>query len=170
MKAQLKINGQTVDVELTLEQLQQLGIKEQATNKRWRANNGEHYWYWNFAEGVSRVPETEHATDLGCYNIGNYFKTEEEALKELNYILTRQRVKDAIAELNGDWKVDWNNYEQLKGHIEYNGNESKLYVIYNHYVQQYESWKVIKSEEILDQLKSMFTESELKLALFEIHE
>jgi len=33
-----------------------------------------------------------------------------------------------------------------------------------------ESWKLLKSSDAANKLRNMFTEDELKLALFEIHE
>lgn len=171
MKAQLTFNGQSVDVELTVEQLQQLGIKEQVTRKRWRAEKNNKYWYVDKDGVVEAYTETFCDIDNFLFASGNYFKTDEEALKALNYILTRQRVKDAIADLNGNWKVDWSDNGQTKWYlyfdIEKNIIESEATCFFH---RGLEDWKYLSSIEVFDQLKSMFTEAELKLALFEIHE
>lgn len=141
---------------------------KETPHKRWRAENGEKYWICSYAGSCRILTEENDESDLGCYNLGNYFKTEEEAKRELNYILTRQRVKDAIAELNGDWKPDWSDSEQAKYLLLYELNEIGYFAFST--CQYSESWKILASIEVFNQLKSMFTESELKLALFEIHE
>ena len=134
---------------------------EEKTAKRWRAENGGEYWFLNTLSEIICSEEDNQNSDNFRYASGNYFKTKEEAKRYLNYILTRQKVKDRIAELNALEDGE-------HGYIQFNrtlATESSSEIKYAFV----EDWKLIKSEEMAEQLEQEFTEAELKLALFEIH-
>ena len=56
MKAQLTVNGRTIEVELSTEQLQQLGVEEKRV-KKWEDLENIEGWY------VSNKPCTDHIED-----------------------------------------------------------------------------------------------------------
>lgn len=55
-----------------------LGTKDSPQPKRWRANRGEYYWYIDSFE-VCLGQEDDVSYNDKRYNIGNYFRTREEA-------------------------------------------------------------------------------------------
>lgn len=70
-------NNEVKDLELTfLEINEKYGIP-----KRWRAEENEEYYYIGSSEIVWSVGELFSGEDNDNYNLGNYFKTEEEAQK-----------------------------------------------------------------------------------------
>ena len=79
MKAQLTINGQTIEVEFTTEQLQQLGVeekKEQEVNKYlpFQPKEGEEYWYIDRIYGD--ICQNKACDSYGRHNI---FRTKKAA-------------------------------------------------------------------------------------------
>lgn len=55
-----------------------LGTKDSPQPKRWRANRGEYYWYIDSFE-VCLGQEDDVSYNDKRYNIGNYFRSREEA-------------------------------------------------------------------------------------------
>lgn len=51
------------------------------TPKRWRANKGEFYYYFNMLGQTGEEIESQSRFNDICYDSGNYFKTREEAEK-----------------------------------------------------------------------------------------
>ena len=110
MKTNVKINGQTVEIELTQEQINQL---KQATEpksfKRWRAEHGEEYWIGAHGyRGVELEEEDGYELDDYCYAIGDYFKTEAEAEEYRKAMLKKQEIIDFIREKNEGWMPVFN--------------------------------------------------------------
>lgn len=60
--------------------------------KRWRAENGEMYFYVNYDLEVNIMVDDYYSGDNSLYKAGNYFKTEEEA--ELVAIKFREVLKE----------------------------------------------------------------------------
>lgn len=79
MKAQLTINDKTIEVELSTEQLQQLGVEEkeeQEVNKylHFQPKEGEEYWY--VTEVYGNISKTKACDSCGRHNV---FRTKEAA-------------------------------------------------------------------------------------------
>lgn len=75
MKVELKVNGKTVQVEMTEEQLKELGvIKERSRTGYERVKKGEMYYVINTKDdSMMNIKEFNDETDEQCYNIGNYY-------------------------------------------------------------------------------------------------
>ena len=54
--------------------------------KRWRAETGESYFYIDDWCGISIDDDWDYDEDKARYDFGNYFETEEEAKKYLEYM------------------------------------------------------------------------------------
>lgn len=54
--------------------------------KRWRAETGESYFYIDDWCGISIDNDWDYDEDKARYDFGNYFETEEEAKKYLEYM------------------------------------------------------------------------------------
>ena len=79
-------------------------LKKQAKNCKptyWKPKNYEKFW---FIDGMFIYKEMFHEHSNICGGkiaVGNFFRTKEEAEKELELILATQRLKEAIWEANG---------------------------------------------------------------------
>lgn len=69
--------------------LEKMGIRwnpekeeiEEAKKQRWRAKEGERYYFVGSSLGISIYKEKFDSADNGLWNSGNYFRTEDEAKK-----------------------------------------------------------------------------------------
>ena len=75
---------------------------EPVSKKRWRAEKGCEYWLINQYGNSTSSYDTAASADIHNYNSGNYFKTEEEAIKHREVTYARQRIFDALREAEGD--------------------------------------------------------------------
>lgn len=104
---------------------------EESKNKRWRAKeNGGHYF-------VDDWGDVDYNYDAGFppstfrYNIGNYFKTEEEAETYKEYLLAKQVLLDDAK--GGKWAKDGSNwhasYDVIRwvSYWSYNYNPGQIY-------------------------------------------
>ena len=68
------------------------------TPKRWRANKGEFYYYFNMLGQTGEEIESQSRFNDICYDSGNYFKTRKEAEKY------RDKIKEMLLsrELEGE--------------------------------------------------------------------
>ncbi len=97
-------------------------------DKRWRALFNEKYYYLNDCGGIEIFLESSTLADKYRYEIGNYFKTREEAEKHSQNRLTYQQLKDIALRLNKGQEFDWKNVEQ-----------GKYYIFYDSVVKKFES-------------------------------
>ena len=88
--------------------------KVEPVKKRWRAREVGAYYSTN-AEGlVGKKIERNNDVDDHRYKSGNYFKTEEEAIKHREVTYARQRIFDALRDAEGIWVALWGNNKQRK--------------------------------------------------------
>lgn len=103
------------------------GIKK---GGRWKPECGVVYFYLKHDGYIGSTHWGIEDTDLFRFNTGNCFKTGQEAIDYKENLLTKQALKDLALELNNGVAVDWENYEQSKFSIYYNGyrfaNDLKL--------------------------------------------
>lgn len=110
-------------------------------NKRWRAGKDKSYYYITAGGAAYISSEVDTSTDDIRYELGNYFKTEDEAMFEV------ERIK-VIAELK-EWATpakdfDWDDNRQNKYVIGFEDNH--IEVSYNYEYQVCDLY--FKSEEI----------------------
>lgn len=109
-------NNITVNMEnLTDEEREQLlklvKKSNEMTKKRWKAQNQEVYYYINYCNKIESWNESNNKADKALYELGNYFKTREEAEFELQKRLVYQELKDYALEHN---KVKFNWKDSLQ--------------------------------------------------------
>ena len=105
-------------------------FEEIPESKRWRAEKGGLYWFVD--GGVADDYEQRVNTDDGRYELGNYFKTEEEAQKASDWL-------KAFAILRDDtkgFKPDWENDEQTKWCVLYDHGRGRLREDWHVYLQE----------------------------------
>ena len=105
------------------------GIQE---HERWRAKKGGQYWYVRSDGVVDDDYEDKTDIDDGRYELGNYFKTEEETQKASDWL-------KAFAILRDDtkgFKPDWRDGVQLRWGVEYNYDTNRLSVYLTFGIQE----------------------------------
>lgn len=75
--------------------------EEYGIPKRWRAEKGEKYYFLNTECEIRNIWEDKTKEDGTRYNLGNYFKTEEEAQK-VKEELDKFWAKVKAGEIGGD--------------------------------------------------------------------
>lgn len=99
-------------------------FKEITESKRWRAKEGGRYWCVGNDGGVYDDYDDKTDVDDGRYELGNYFKTEEEAQRAANWL-------KAFTVLRNDtkgFKANWKDGSQLRWGVEYNYDTNRLSV------------------------------------------
>lgn len=77
----------------------------------------EEYYYVDSYGVIEAEIDEDNKHDDFCFITGNYFLTEEDAEKYLEYITNVGKVNRRIEELNEGWKPDWNDTAQNKYEI-----------------------------------------------------
>lgn len=133
-------------------------------NTRWRAEANEKYWCI-IDECVYRSLEANENCDKARYEIGNYFRTEEEAEKAVEKIKIYTQLKDLALRLNNGEEIDWKNDEQPKHYICFNNESNKLF--YSYYYACHDVGQIYcLDENFLEEAKQEIGEENLK-KLFE---
>ena len=110
--AELKQKAEQLEKEVNTNKIEIVRI-----NARWQPILGQYYFYLDDFGGVQRVKWEYDDIDFHRYNIGNCFKTEQEAEDYKENLLTKQELKDLALGLNVDAKIDWSNTLQHKYQI-----------------------------------------------------
>lgn len=93
------INGKRV--ELTKEQMEQLGIEEKKKDKRRRADGHTKYWFLDSQNRIDSDIELRQREDDFRYYSHNYFQTKEEAEIYARVLETEMLLKKYADEHNG---------------------------------------------------------------------
>lgn len=134
------------DVEVPKELLEQLGIKEKTHPLLWKPSDNEYYYLVSSYGQSERVRCSNDIVDFGRVSMGNTFKTEEEAKKEIECRKAGVECLREIARLNDGWKPKW----------EHDTSQYKFVVIFDHsrYVCSTSSSRIHKSHHDYEYLKS----------------
>ena len=90
-----------------------------------RVGDGEDVYFISAYEGVRKDVEGCDDIDIDCYNVANYFSTEEKA-EEINFKQTLFRKLQRFSDENGGNEIDWSDTDQLKYGIFYNSDSNRL--------------------------------------------
>lgn len=131
MKVELKVNGKTVQVEMTEEQLKELGvIKERSRTGYERVKKGEMYYVVDTEyNSMSKNTEFNDQRDEQCYNTGNYYndKVIAENNARADRLLCCLRQWQAL----NDRTINWKNKDISKYTIRYDYAMNMFNVIPN---------------------------------------
>ena len=105
-------------------------LKSQS-GERCRADFGCEYWYIDDGGDIISDDDNDWGCDEHRFNIGNYFKTEEEALKYVDKILIYNKLKDLAERLNDGETINWNDSNQQKWRIYFDTSAKRLDYEYN---------------------------------------
>ncbi len=96
-------------------------LEKLTKNERWKPDDGCKYW---FTDERCKTDWSYYKTEIWCnierYNTYNCFYTQEEAEREADKILIRRKLEDLARRLNGNEKIDWNDFNQMKYCMFYN--------------------------------------------------
>lgn len=131
MQVELKVNGKTVQVEMTEEQLKELGvIKERSRTGYERVKKGEMYYVVDTEyNSMSKNTEFNDQRDEQCYNTGNYYndKVIAENNARADKLLRQLRQWQAL----NDRAINWKNKDIRKYTIRYDYAMNMFNVIPN---------------------------------------
>lgn len=96
-------------------------------------SEGDKYYYYTHMGAVCSNTAANDDLKVNTYN------TWEETKKACDKAVALEKVKRRIIELQGDWKPDWGN-----------GDEKKIHIIYNHFVDGFEPEVVYLSQRFRD--------------------
>lgn len=100
--------------------------------KRWRAKEGERYWYVDAWGAADLDYESREDIDDMRYELGNYFKTEEEAQKAADWLRAFATLRDDAK----GFKPDWKNCFQEKWSVVYDHEDGTMFPTYCYVSQE----------------------------------
>lgn len=165
MKAKLTLNGKEYEVEINEEQVKEI---EKPKWERWRAEKGGKYYFLDSSCSVVYMVDYYIEFDRKRYEVGNYFKTKEEAEFRRQQLLYLQQYKDYL----GDDLVtedDWKNANILKYCALYNYS-CKQIEIYLYYDQKFQGAIYSKSREKIENFINLIGEDNFKKYILEVED
>lgn len=120
-------------------------------NVRWRAEKvipytkDSFYYYINIFGKICNCPDDKNKQELlsdFLYQIGNYFKTKEEAEQYKSNLIITQKIKDIALRLNNGIDIDWTNRKQNKFsifiYVSEDNTAEELYQDFNQYLKRHD--------------------------------
>lgn len=104
-----------------LEEIEKLKKEEKVESKVWKPEVNEEYYTIEADGEVLENTWLDEEDDEKLYNMGNYFKTREEAEKVVEKAKIYTQLKRLAEEENTE-PIDWENREQEKCYICYKNN------------------------------------------------
>ena len=87
---------------------------------------------------------------------GLAFKTKEEAEQHDKERILLFKMHKWAEEYNGNWTVNWNDFEEKQYYVVYDYEDKQFYVRYEHYSETFTKLPYFKSEEIAEQFIEEF--------------
>lgn len=110
-------------------------LEKQEIEVRWRARENEIYCYFNDFGEIRITGDVYYETDTDRYNLGNYFKTCEDAEKAVEKIKIYIQLKDLALRLNKGVNVNWRD-DSYKYSISYDTSAGKMFSYWNMKLQE----------------------------------
>lgn len=165
MKAKLTLNGKEYEVEINEEQVKEI---EKPKYKRWRAEKGGKYYFLDSSCSVVYMVDYYIEFDRKRYEVGNYFKTKEEAEFRRQQLLYLQQYKDYL----GDDLVteeDWKDNDILKYYAYYD-YDSNIVDIDGGIYFKFQGTIYSKSKEKIEKFIKEFGEDNFKKYILEVED
>lgn len=144
-------------------------VVEEPKIKDWEPKKGDKYYYINDAGFIFNYDCREDISDKAHLNIGNCFKTEEEAkhmVEKLKVIHELQK----FAYENNEKEIDWNDAKQYKYYLVYDTEDEELYVDYAVYCKREPLNIYFTSLDIAKEAIKTIGENRIKKYYFDIEE
>ena len=165
MKAKLTLNGKEYEVEITEEQVKEI---EKPKYKRWRAEEGEKYYFLSDLGEILSAIDCRDKSDNFLYNTDNYFKTEEEAEFRGQQLLYLQQYKDYLGE-DLVTEEDWKDNDILKYYAYYD-YDSNIVDIDGGIYFKFQGTIYSKSKEKIENFIKKIGENNFKKYILEVKE
>lgn len=133
MKVTINANGKTVQVEMTEEQLKELGvIKERSRTGYERVKKDETYYVIDTEyNSMSKITEFNDQEDEQCYNAGNYFNDKIIVLNNVTAYQLLRCLRQWQAQNDKPISMsDWKNDNISKYYVDYDCFHELFFVTY----------------------------------------
>lgn len=132
MKVELKVNDKSVRVEMTEEQLKELGLIEEQRTGYERVKKGETYYVIDTEyNSMLKIIEFNDQKDEQCYNTGNYYSDKTIAENNAHADRLLRQLRQWQAQNDEPISVeDWNNESKKKWFIIYSYSSEEMYAEY----------------------------------------
>lgn len=111
-----------------IELLKELEVEKQKTVIEYPFAESEEYWGLDIDGELIFDRWTGCKYDEDCFELGNTFKTSQEAKKERDKRILLTRFRQFRDKCNGDWKPDFKDVLQDKYSIQFNYNCSTIFI------------------------------------------
>ena len=131
MKVELKVNDKSVRVEMTEEQLKELGLIEEQRTGYERVKKGEMYYLVDIYNNIMRVTEDNDQGDKQCYSTGNYYSDKMIAENNARADRLLRQLRRWQAQNDEPISVsDWKNDNISKYYVDYDCFHELFFVTY----------------------------------------
>lgn len=131
MQVEIKANGKTVQVEITEEQLKELGLIEERSRTGYERVEVEETYY--LVEVDDEITNMKHngQLDRDCYDVGNYYSNKTIAENNARADRLLRHLRQWQAQNDEPISVeDWNNESKKKWFIIYSYSSEEMYAEY----------------------------------------
>lgn len=132
-------------------------LEDYRSKSPWKPKDGETYWF--ISTGIKDTTWAFDHIDEELYAIGNVFRTEDDAEREVRRRKTHQKLKELATKWNTE-PIDFSNSEQVKWSLIYVAGDINKLQMGTGYVAQ-EPNTVYFTHDVLDQIKKEISEEEL---------
>lgn len=139
-----------------IELLKELEVEKQKTVIDYPFEESEEYWGLDIDGELIFDRWTGCKYDEDCFEVGNMFKTAQEAKKERDKRILLTRFRQFRDKCNGDWKPDFEDCEADKYSIHFRYRDNKFYIFNSGYNNTFRVFGYFKNR----------TDCELAIELF----
>lgn len=144
-------------------------VVEEPKSKDWKPKKGDTYYYIGSVGSIFNYDYREDISDEAHLNIGNCFKTEEDA-KHMVEKFKVIRELQKFANENNEKEIDWNDAKQYKQFLIYDIEDKKVCVDYKTYVKSEPFNIYFTSFDIARKAIKTIGEARIKKYYFDIEE
>lgn len=142
-------------------------VVEKNKIKVWEPSLGDLYYYINSNGGIKFSYYNTRSIDKRC--IGNYFKTDEEAVHMVEKLKVIKELRDFALEHN-DEEIDWVDKDQDKFEISYEDSTNVVEPICDNYYRSQAFNVYFTSKEIAEEAIKAIGEDRIKKYYFDIED
>lgn len=150
------------------ERNQLLKLVRKSTTKVWKPEYDETYYHIITDGKVSNFKWRDDDIDKNLYEIGNCYRTEEEAVFIIEKLKVIAELKRFAREYN-EREIDWNDPNERKYYLSYSYNSHKIFVNFTSVLKESNIY-YFTSEKIAQQAIEAIGADRLKKYYFEVED
>ena len=151
-----------------IELLKELEVEKQKTVIDYPFEKSEEYWGLDIDGELIFDRWIGCKYDEDCFEVGNMFKTAQEAKKERDKRILLTRFRQFRDKCNGDWKPDFKDNNSQKNYISFNHNDNMMKIYSYSNLEEFNLFGYFKNgsdakraiELFGDEIKRLFVEEE----------